>query len=119
APPKSSYDIAKIVPVDSRKPYDVRNVVKAICDDSEFFEVQADFAQNIVVGFARLNGETIGVVCNQPLVLAGVLDVDASDKLARFVRYCDAFNIPLITFVDLPGYLPGVDQEHMGVIRHG
>lgn len=119
APPKSAYDIAKIVPVDSRKPYDVRDVVKAICDDSEFFEVQADFAQNIVVGFARLNGETIGVIGNQPLVLAGVLDVDASDKLARFVRYCDAFNIPLITFVDLPGYLPGIDQEHMGVIRHG
>jgi methylmalonyl-CoA decarboxylase subunit alpha len=119
APPKSSYDITKVVPADPRKPYDVRDVIKSIFDNSDFFEVHENFAANIVIGFARLNGDTVGIVGNQPLVLAGVLDVDASDKLARFIRYCDAFDIPLITFVDLPGYLPGVDQEHMGVIRHG
>ncbi len=119
APPKSAYDITKVVPVDPRKPYDVRNVIKSIFDDSEFFEVHENFAQNVVIGFSRLDGNTIGIIANQPLVLAGVLDVDASDKLARFIRYCDAFNIPLVTFVDLPGYLPGVDQEYMGVIRHG
>jgi methylmalonyl-CoA decarboxylase subunit alpha len=119
APPKSSFDIAKVVPADPRKPYDVRDVIKSIFDNSDFFEVHENFAANIVIGFARLNGDTVGIVGNQPLVLAGVLDVDASDKLARFIRYCDAFDIPLITFVDLPGYLPGVDQEHMGVIRHG
>jgi methylmalonyl-CoA decarboxylase subunit alpha len=97
----------------------VRDVVRAVCDDSDFFEVQELWAANIVVGFARLNGRSIGVVANQPKVLAGVLDVDSSDKAARFIRFCDAFNIPLVTFVDLPGYLPGVDQEHAGVIRHG
>ena len=118
-PPKSSYDIERIIPVESSKPYDVRDVIKAVCDNSDFFEIQAKWAANIVVGFARLEGETVGIVANQPLVLAGVLDVDSSDKAARFIRFCDAFNIPLITFVDLPGYLPGVDQEHAGVIRHG
>jgi acetyl-CoA carboxylase carboxyltransferase component len=97
----------------------VKDIIKAIVDDSEFFEVQTMFAANIVIGFARLNGNTVGFVANQPLVLAGVLDVDSSDKAARFIRYCDAFNIPLVTLVDLPGYLPGVDQEHAGVIRHG
>jgi acetyl-CoA carboxylase carboxyltransferase component len=97
----------------------VRNLIRAVCDDSDFFEIQEHWAANIVIGFARLNGQTVGVVGNQPLVLAGVLDVDSSDKAARFIRFCDAFNIPLITFVDLPGYLPGVDQEHAGVIRHG
>lgn len=97
----------------------MRDVIKSISDDSEFFEIQEMFAANIVIGFGRLNGETIGFVANQPLVLAGVLDVDSSDKAARFIRYCDAFNIPLVTLVDLPGYLPGVDQEHAGVIRHG
>jgi acetyl-CoA carboxylase carboxyltransferase component len=101
------------------QPYDVRNIIKAIVDNSDFFEIQELFARNIVIGFARLNGQTMGFVANQPLVLAGVLDVDSSDKAARFIRYCDAFNIPLVTLVDLPGYLPGVDQEHAGVIRHG
>jgi acetyl-CoA carboxylase carboxyltransferase component len=94
-------------------------MIKSIVDDSDFFEIQENWAANIVIGFSRLNGETIGIIGNQPLVLAGVLDVDSSDKAARFIRYCDAFNIPLLTLVDLPGYLPGIDQEHSGVIRHG
>jgi len=118
-PPKAQYDITRIIPTLPTKPYDVRDVIKSVCDASDFFEIQENWAANIVIGFARLSGETIGVVGNQPLVLAGVLDVDSSDKAARFIRFCDAFNIPLITFVDLPGYLPGVDQEHSGVIRHG
>ncbi len=117
--PKTEFDIQKIVPGDPKLPYDVRNVIRAVVDDSDFFEVQELWAQNIVIGFARINGETVGFVCNQPIVLAGVLDVDSSDKSARFIRFCDAFNIPIITLVDLPGYLPGVDQEHAGVIRHG
>jgi acetyl-CoA carboxylase carboxyltransferase component len=94
-------------------------VIRALADGSDFFEVQELFAPNIVIGYGRMNGQTVGFVANQPLVLAGVLDVDSSDKAARFIRFCDAFNIPLITLVDLPGYLPGVDQEHSGVIRHG
>jgi methylmalonyl-CoA decarboxylase subunit alpha len=117
--PKPEYRISEIVPGDARQPYDVRDVIKAIVDDSDFFEIQELWAANIVIGFGRMNGDTIGFVANQPLVLAGVLDVDSSDKAARFIRYCDAFNIPIITLVDLPGYLPGVDQEHAGVIRHG
>ena len=118
-PPQTSYKIEDIIPDDVRKPYDVRHIIRAISDNSQFLEVQELFAPNIVVGFGRMNGQTVGFVANQPLVMAGVLDVDSSDKCARFIRYCDAFNIPLVTFVDLPGYLPGVDQEHAGVIRHG
>jgi len=118
-PNTKAYKIEDIFPTDPTQPYDVRNVIRSMVDNSEFFEVQELFARNIVIGFARLNGQTIGFVANQPLVLAGVLDVDSSDKAARFIRYCDAFNIPLVTLVDLPGYLPGVDQEHAGVIRHG
>jgi methylmalonyl-CoA decarboxylase subunit alpha len=118
-PPKSKYQIESIIPTDSRMPYDVRNIIRAFCDDSDFFEIQDKWAANIVIGFARIEGKTIGIVANQPLVLAGVLDVDSSDKAARFIRFCDSFNIPLVTLVDLPGYLPGVDQEHAGVIRHG
>ncbi|MFW5886431.1 MAG: acyl-CoA carboxylase subunit beta [Bacteroidota bacterium] len=117
--PKTTYKIDEIVPDDPKKPYDVRNVVKAIVDDSEFLEIQELWAANIVIGFGRINGGTVGFVCNQPMVLAGVLDVDSSDKASRFIRFCDAFNIPIVTMVDLPGYLPGVDQEHAGVIRHG
>ena len=113
------YKLEEIFPTDPTQPYDIRNVIKSIVDDSDFFEVMELFARNIVIGFARLNGQTMGFVANQPLVLAGVLDVDSSDKAARFIRFCDAFNIPLVTLVDLPGYLPGVDQEHAGVIRHG
>jgi acetyl-CoA carboxylase carboxyltransferase component len=117
--PDPAIRIDRIIPEQPTKPYDVRDVIAAVCDGSDFLEVHKLWAANIVVGFARLNGETIGIVANQPAVLAGVLDVDSSDKAARFVRFCDAFNIPLITFVDLPGYLPGIDQEHAGVIRHG
>ena len=119
-PPKSrSYKIDQIIPSDPKQPYDVRDVIKALADDSEFLEVQELWAKNIVIGFSRIDGETVGFVANQPLFLAGVLDVDSSDKAARFIRYCDAFNVPLVTLVDLPGYLPGIDQEHAGVIRHG
>ncbi|MBE0644871.1 MAG: acyl-CoA carboxylase subunit beta [Bacteroidetes bacterium] len=117
--PKPEFDVEKVIPVNPRLPYDMRTLIKSLCDDSDFLEIQEHWAANIVIGFARLNGETVGIVGNQPLVLAGVLDVDSSDKAARFIRFCDAFNIPLITLVDLPGYLPGVDQEHAGVIRHG
>lgn len=118
-PPLMEEAIENVVPDDPARPYDVRDVVKAVVDGSDFFEIQQHWARNIVIGFGRMNGMTCGFVCNQPMVLAGVLDVDSSDKAARFIRYCDAFNIPIITFVDLPGYLPGVDQEHAGVIRHG
>jgi len=117
--PKPEYRVEDIVPGDPTQPYDIRNVIRGLVDDSEFFEIQELWASNMVIGFGRMNGETIGFVCNQPLVLAGVLDVDSSDKAARFIRYCDSFNIPIVTLVDLPGYLPGVDQEHAGVIRHG
>lgn len=118
-PKTKKYNIRTVMPTDPKTPYDVRDVIKAISDDSEFFEVQELFAANIVIGYARIQGDTVGFVANQPKVLAGVLDVDSSDKAARFIRYCNAFNIPLVTLVDLPGYLPGVDQEHAGVIRHG
>ncbi len=118
-PPKTDLQIDKIIPEQPTYAYDVRDVIRAIADESDFLEVQELWAQNIVVGFCRINGETVGIIANQPLVLAGVLDVDSSDKAARFIRFCDSFNIPIITFVDLPGYLPGVDQEHAGVIRHG
>ena len=117
--PAISKKIEEIIPSDPKQPYDVRDIIKAIVDDSKFFEVQELFAPNIVIGFSRLNGETVGIVANQPLYLAGVLDCDSADKAARFIRYCDAFNIPIITLEDMPGYLPGVDQEHAGVIRHG
>ncbi len=119
AEPKNEYKIENIVPEDPTKPYDVRNVIRAVVDNSDFFEIQELWAANIVIGFGRLNGETVGFVANQPMVMAGVLDCDSADKAARFIRYCDAFNIPIVTFEDLPGYLPGVDQEHAGVIRHG
>ncbi len=117
--PKREYNINKIVPEDPTLPYDVKDVIRAVCDDSDFFEIMENYARNMVIGFGRMGGRTAGFVANQPYEMAGVLDVDSSDKAARFIRYCDAFNIPIITFVDLPGYLPGVDQEHAGVIRHG
>ncbi|WP_372950844.1 acyl-CoA carboxylase subunit beta, partial [Mariniphaga sp.] len=118
-PPKKGKKIEDIVPGDPRIPYDMRDIIKTITDSSEFFEVMEYFAPNIIIGFGRMEGETVGFVANQPMVLAGVLDTDSSDKAARFIRYCDAFNIPIVTLEDLPGYLPGVDQEHAGVIRHG
>jgi acetyl-CoA carboxylase carboxyltransferase component len=108
-----------IVPDDATKPYDIKDVINLIVDEGEFYETQEYFAQNIVVGFARLGGYSVGVIANQPMVLAGVLDSDASEKAARFVRFCDSFNIPLIVFEDVPGFLPGVDQEHGGIIRKG
>ncbi len=117
--PNKKIKIDKIVPDDSKEPYDVREVIKAVTDKSSFFEVQKNWADNLVIGFGRINGESVGFVANQPNILAGVLDVDSSDKAARFIRFCDAFNIPIVTFVDLPGYLPGIDQEYAGVIRHG
>ncbi|MFZ5916032.1 MAG: acyl-CoA carboxylase subunit beta [Chloroflexota bacterium] len=108
-----------LVPDDPALAYDMRAVLEAVFDRGSLFEIQAGFAQNVIVGLARLHGATVGIVAQQPMVLAGVLDIDASDKIARFVRTCDAFNIPLITFVDSPGFLPGVAQEHGGIIRHG
>lgn len=118
-PPKKGKGIEKLVPADPRIPYDMREIIKSITDGSEFLEIMELFAPNIIIGFGRLDGETAGFVANQPLVLAGVLDCDSSDKAARFIRFCDSFNIPVVTLEDLPGYLPGVDQEHAGVIRHG
>jgi methylmalonyl-CoA carboxyltransferase large subunit len=109
----------EVVPVDGKKGYDVREVIFRIVDNADFLEVQAGHAPNLVVGFARIYGRTVGIVANQPSVQAGVLDIDASSKGARFVRFCNAFNIPLVTLVDVPGFLPGVAQEHNGIIRHG
>src|SRR3982751_2024651 len=108
-----------MVPESSNQPYDTRGIIHAVVDEGYFFEIQEHFAQNIVIGFARLGGFSVGIVANQPAFLAGVLDIDASVKAARFVRFCDCFNIPLITFEDVPGFLPGVNQEHFGIIRHG
>jgi len=108
-----------MVPDDPNQPYDIRNIIKAVLDDNYFFEVQAQYAKNIVIGFGRLGGKSVGIVANQPDHLAGALDINASVKAARFVRFCDCFNIPLITFEDVPGFLPGVSQEHGGIIRHG
>ena len=108
-----------LVPAESNKPYDIKDVIRTVVDDGYFFEVQELYAQNIVVGFARLNGRSVGIVANQPAILAGTLDINASIKAARFVRFCDAFNIPLITFEDVPGFLPGTTQEYGGIITHG
>jgi acetyl-CoA carboxylase carboxyltransferase component len=111
--------LAEIVPVEPNKPYDMRLVIGELVDDEDFMELHADWAPNVICALGRIDGEVVGVVANQPLVLAGVLDVDASQKAARFVRFCDAFGIPLVTLVDVPGFLPGADQEHAGIIRHG
>ncbi len=112
-------DLNFIVPDDPNQPYDIREIIKTVLDDNYFFEIHEHFAKNIVIGFGRLGGKSVGIVANQPDYLAGVLDIDSSDKGARFVRFCDAFNIPLITLEDVPGFLPGVSQEHGGIIRHG
>ena len=111
--------LLEVVPDNANKPYDMHDVISRVVDDGEFYEVQRDYAENIICGFAHLGGYGIGVVANQPAVLAGVLDINASLKAARFIRFCDAFNIPLITFEDVPGFLPGVAQEHGGIIKHG
>jgi len=108
-----------IVPDEPRKPYDMTDVVGSVVDENSFFEVQENYAKNIVVGFARLDGRSVGVVANQPRVSAGTLDIEASEKASRFVRFCDSFNVPIVTFVDVPGFMPGTDQEHNGIIRHG
>ncbi|SKA05424.1 acyl-CoA carboxylase subunit beta [Consotaella salsifontis] len=108
-----------LVPDSANKPYDVKELVVKVADEGDFFEIQQDFARNVVTGFIRMDGRTVGVVANQPLVLAGVLDADASRKAARFVRFCDSFEIPILTFVDVPGFLPGTDQEYGGLIKHG
>ncbi len=108
-----------IVPDNPNKPYDIKEAIQLIVDDGEFYEIQEHFGENIVVGFAHLGGFSVGIVANQPMFLAGVLDIDASGKAGRFVRFCDCFNIPLIVFEDVPGFLPGVDQEHGGIIRNG
>ncbi|NLD99828.1 MAG: acyl-CoA carboxylase subunit beta [Fibrobacter sp.] len=118
-PNRSVSELKKIVPEDNQLAYDVKIVIKTLADSEEFLEVQPDFARNIVIGFARLDGFPIGFVANQPEYLAGVLDINASDKAARFIRFCDAFHIPLVTLVDTPGFLPGTEQEHEGIIRHG
>jgi propionyl-CoA carboxylase beta chain len=117
--PQRMEELATLIPDSPQKPYDIRRAIGLVVDDGEFYEVQEGWAQNLVVGFARLDGHAIGVVGNQPMILAGTLDIDASVKGARFVRFCDAFNIPLLTFVDVPGFLPGTDQEWGGIIRHG
>ncbi len=108
-----------LVPDNPNKPYDIKEIIYSVVDDHHFFEVQPDYARNVTIGFGRLNGKSVGFVANQPAALAGVLDINASNKAARFVRFCDAFNIPLMTFTDVPGFLPGVDQEHGGIIKHG
>ncbi len=118
-PNRADSMLDSLVPAEGTQPYDIREAITQIFDRDSFFEVHTHFAPNAVVGFARLHGEVVGVVANQPAWLAGVLDIDASDKIARFVRFCDAFNIPLVTFVDCPGFMPGTVQEHGGIIRHG
>jgi propionyl-CoA carboxylase beta chain len=112
-------ELDTMVPVESNRPYDVKDVIRAVVDDQDLFEIAEAYAANIVIGFARIGGRAVGVVANQPQVLAGVLDIAASMKAARFVRFCDCFNIPLVTFVDVPGFLPGTDQEYGGIIKHG
>jgi acetyl-CoA carboxylase carboxyltransferase component len=118
-PLRSDPELDTIIPDSPNKPYDMKSVIQKIVDDGYFFEIQPDFAPNIVIGYARLGGHAVGIVANQPMVLAGVLDIHASEKAARFIRCCDSFNVPIVTFVDVPGYLPGTDQEHNGIIRSG
>ncbi|MCM3161644.1 acyl-CoA carboxylase subunit beta [Metabacillus litoralis] len=112
-------DLTDSIPFDAVRPYDVRTVIKQVVDEQSFLEVQKDFAKNIVIGLARIKGEVVGLVCNQPKYMAGGLDIDSSDKAARFIRFCDSFQIPLITFEDVTGFFPGIKQEHGGIIRHG
>ena len=113
------YSLDTLVPDNPNKPYDMLELITKVIDNRDFFQVQENFAKNMIVGFGRVEGRTVGFVANQPLVLAGCLDIDASERAARFVRFCDCFNIPLVTFVDVPGFLPGVSQEHNGIIKNG
>lgn len=117
--PERKNNLERIVPADSKKTYDVKDVIEEVLDKKTFFEIHANYAQNVVIGFGRLNNNVIGIVANQPKVLAGCLDINCSDKISRFVRFCDCFNIPIINFVDVTGYLPGTEQEYNGIIRHG
>ena len=119
APNRICEDLNSIIPDNPSKPYDVKDIIRSIADDAHFYEPHEYYAKNIVIGFIRLNGRSVGIIANQPMVLAGCLDIDASDKASRFIRFCDAFNIPILSIVDVPGYLPGVHQEHSGIIRHG
>jgi propionyl-CoA carboxylase beta chain len=116
---RADEELLTLVPNEPNRPYDMHDVIRRVVDDGEFFEVHRDYARNIVVGFAHLGAHAVGIVANQPAVLAGVLDINSSVKAARFVRFCDAFNVPLVVFEDVPGFLPGVAQEHGGIIRHG
>jgi methylmalonyl-CoA carboxyltransferase large subunit len=118
-PTESDPSLREIVPLDNKAAYDVRDIISRVVDYADFFEIQAGYAPNIVIGFGRLEGRSVGIIANQPNAMAGVLDINASDKAARFIRFCNAFNIPLVTFVDVPGFLPGVEQERGGIIRHG
>ena len=118
-PDRADEGLTTIIPDTASQPYDMVDLVEMVLDDGEFYQVHEHYAANIVIGFGRLDGYTVGIVGNQPAVLAGTLDIDASVKAARFIRFCDAFNVPLVSFVDVPGFLPGVDQEHQGIIRHG
>jgi propionyl-CoA carboxylase beta chain len=118
-PNRRDETLDSVVPENPNKPYDMREIILRVVDEGHFFEIQKDYAQNMLIGFARLGGYSVGVVANQPAVLAGCLDIDASVKAARFVRFCDCFNIPLVTFVDVPGFLPGTAQEFGGIIKHG
>ena len=118
-PNRVDASLTEIIPADPDKPYDTKDVIRSVVDNGEFLEVHPLWAPNIVIGFARLNGRSVGIVANQPRFFAGALDIDSSTKAGRFVRFCDAFNIPIVTFVDVPGFLPGIDQEHGGIIRHG
>ena len=118
-PNRTDSGLENILPDSPNKPYDIKEIIKSVVDDGEFFELQPLFATNIVICFARLDGKSVGIIANQPNSMAGVLDINAADKAARFIRFCDSFNIPLVTLVDTAGYLPGVGQEHNGVIRHG
>ena len=118
-PERVEMSLDTLVPADPQKPYDMRELIEKVVDDNDFFELQPDFAGNIVIGFGRIDGSTVGIVANQPMVLAGCLDIDSSRKAARFVRFCDCFNSPILTFVDVPGFLPGTAQEYGGIIKHG
>jgi acetyl-CoA carboxylase carboxyltransferase component len=118
-PARTTPEIYDLIPDDPQKTYDMKKVISVIFDNTEFFEIQSMFAQNAIIGFARIDERTAGVVANNPKFNAGCLDINACNKIARFVRFCDSFNIPIVTFVDLPGYIPGIQQEHQGIMRHG
>jgi acetyl-CoA carboxylase carboxyltransferase component len=118
-PERTDDGLTHLIPDSAREPYDMHEVIRRIVDDGDFFEVFPFWAMNVVIGFARLDGRSVGIVANQPKVLAGTLDIDSSEKASRFVRFCDAFNVPIVTFVDVPGFLPGTEQEYHGIIRHG